>query len=94
MTQVDELFADYKQRAQQILAEEHGDRNAGLVALENQMVDTSELPEGDRLALRAYMEEYRRQKINEYEAGAKNPAISNPESGPRSGEYDTNTTNR
>ncbi|HRO42869.1 MAG TPA: hypothetical protein PL009_08545 [Flavipsychrobacter sp.] len=89
MNTVKQLFDAYKQQAQQLLNEENTDRNARLVALENQIADASALPEGDRLELRAYMQEYRRQKINDYEAGATNPHISNKDSGPRSGEYDT-----
>ena len=88
MSGVKELFKEYKQRAQQILREEHRDRNECLVQLENQMVDASALGEGDRIELRAKMQAYRRQKINDYEAGALNPPISDKDSGPRSGEYD------
>ena len=72
MKQVSELFDEYKQRANKLLsdAKEQSDRNAALIALENQMVDASTLPEGERIKLRAYMEEYRRLKIDDYEAGA------------------------
>lgn len=80
-------FDEYCRRAESILKEKNTERNERLVALENQMVDASGLGEGDRLELRAYMAEYRRQKINEFEAGAENPRISKDTSGPRSGEY-------
>src|ERR1044072_617101 len=94
MGDVKEIFKEYTRRAEQLLAEDHPDHNACLVALENDMADNSDLGEGDRLELRAYMEEFRRQKINGYEAGALNPKISNPESGPRSGEYDSGNINK
>jgi len=87
MATISELFETYRQRGAEILKEEHRDRNGCLVELENQMVDASGLGETDRMLLRAKMQEYRRQKINDYEAGAENPKISTPESGPRSGEY-------
>lgn len=86
MKTIRDLLEEYKQRAETILVERR-DRNADMIALENQMADTSELGEGDRLELRALMAEYRRQKVNDYEAGALDPYISRKDSGPRSGEY-------
>jgi len=86
MKTIRDLLEEYKQRAETILVERR-DRNADMIALENQMADTSELGEGDRLELRALMAEYRRQKVNDYEAGALDPDISRKDSGPRSGEY-------
>lgn len=92
MAEINELFDEYKRRGADILKEEQRDRNGSLVELENQMVDASGLGESDRILLRAKMQKYRRQKINDYLAGAENPKISTPASGPRSGEYDTKTT--
>lgn len=65
------------------MQEHPDDKDANLINLENQMADASGLPEGDRLELRGYMAEYRRQKTTGYEAGAQNPRITRPDSGPR-----------
>jgi len=90
MPTISQLFDDYKIRAQKIIDAMDGEVNAALIALENQVADASSLHEGDRLELRARMQEYRSQKINEFEAGAQNPKISKEDNGPRSGEYETN----
>jgi hypothetical protein len=85
------LFEEYKRRADELLQQHLPDENGRLIALENQMADDSGLHEGDRLELRAFMEEYRRLKMDSFEAGAENGRISKPDSGPRSGEYDSST---
>jgi hypothetical protein len=91
-TNIKQLFNEYKKRADELLKQDLPDENGRLIALENQMADDSGLHEGDRLELRAFMEEYRRLKMDSFEAGAENERISKPDSGPRSGEYDSSTT--
>jgi hypothetical protein len=91
-TDIKQLFEEYKRRADELLQDGLPDANGRLIALENQMADESGLHEGDRLELRAYMEEYRRLKMDNFEAGAETPRISKPDSGPRSEEYDSSTT--
>jgi hypothetical protein len=90
-TDIKRLFEEYKRRADELLHQALPDENGRLIALENQMADDSGLHEGDRLELRAFMEEYRRLKMDNFEAGAETPKISKPDSGPRSGEYDSST---
>jgi|GEM_PF-2216974 len=88
MNKIKQLYESFKERAAIVEASRPDDLNAALIALENNMADNSGLGEHDRLEARAYMQEYRRQRINGYEAGAKSPRISNSDSGPRQGEYD------
>ncbi|RYZ48503.1 MAG: hypothetical protein EOP49_18535 [Sphingobacteriales bacterium] len=84
MENIKTVFELYKTEAGRLEAGNPEDLNAALIALENRMADNSGLGEGDRLEARAYMEEYRRKRVNGYKAGADSPPISEPWSGPRS----------
>jgi hypothetical protein len=92
MSEITEIFDKYKAEAKRLKDHRPEDLNAALIELENKMADGSALGEKDRMELRAYMQEFRRQAIDGYEAGAELPHLSEPDSGPRSGEYDTNNT--
>jgi hypothetical protein len=87
MTDVKEIYRQYQEEAKKLKESGPEDLNAALTELENRTAENSGLSEGDRLELRAYMVEYRRQTVDGYEAGADKPHLSEPESGPRSGEY-------
>jgi hypothetical protein len=92
MSEIIEIFDKYKAEARRLKDHRPADLNAALIELENNMADASGLGEKNRLELRAYMQEFRRQAVDGYEAGAELPHLSDPDSGPRSGEYDTNNT--
>ena len=81
MDEVTSLFKEYISRSAEILKHMGEGQVARLIALENQMVDNSGLPEGARLRLRAYMEEYRTQKTMGYESGADAPGIPKGKTG-------------
>ena len=87
MTDIKEIYRQYLQEAKRLEESRPEDLNAVLTELENRTAENSDLSEGDRLELRAYMVEYRRQTVDGYEAGADKPHLSEPDSGPRSAEY-------
>ena len=87
MMDIKEIYRQYQEEAKKLEESGPEDLNAALTELENRTAENSGLNEGDRLELRAYMVEYRRQTVDGYEAGANELHLSDPESGPRSGEY-------
>ena len=86
MDDINEVFDKYKAEARRLKDHMPADLNAALIELENKMAEGSGLGEKDRLELRAYMQEFRRQAVDGYEAGTELPNLSEPDSGPVSGE--------
>ena len=88
MGEIQAIFEQYQDQARKVMQSNPENLNAALTSLENYVATNSDLSEGDRLELRAHMVEFRRQSVDGYEAAANQPHLSNPDSGPQSGEYD------
>jgi hypothetical protein len=81
MHDVNQLFAEFKERAAGVICSDVPDRNNALVELEDVIARNADINEGERLRLRAYMQEYRRKLIDGYDAGANVPDLSDRKTG-------------
>ena len=86
MADIQTIFKQYQDQARNVIQSNPENLNVALTTLENQVATNSGLSEGDRLELRAYMVEFRRQSVDGYEAAANQPHLSNLDSAPFSGE--------